>query len=383
MTAGRPPVVAHLIGVFLPPTANWLYEQMRVARARSIVLSKTRERPREFPWEPVYSLDAGSAWRRAGNRVARRVVGHYPDWHRAARREEVALLHAHFGPMGLHGLKLSRRLGAPLLTSFYGVDIWKHKRGEAGLRERYRPLFAEGAGFLAEGPAAAERLASLGCPPDKVYIHRLGVDLGSIPFARRARADAGPMRVLMAARFSEKKGMPYGVEAFCRVASENPRFALTIVGGPGAAVEERRIESEIHDIIERYGLASRVTFTGMLDRNALRALFPGHDIFLHPSVRAADGDAEGGHPVVITEAAASGLPTIATTHCDIPQIVRHGETGWLCPERDADALAGALNDAASDEARLARYGAVARTLVEKLYDISEERWDKLYEHFLR
>ena len=383
MIERRRPTVGQLIGVFLPLTANWLYEQMRAAGgARSVVLAKEREYRDEFTWDPVYALDAGSRFRRLANRAARKVVGHYPDWERAARREAVTLLHAHFGPMGLHGLSLARALDVPLLTSFYGVDIWKHKRGDAGLRRRYLPLFAQGAGFLVEGPVAAERVLSLGCSPMKVHVHRLGIDLSALPFTPRRYCPEGPLRILMAARFSEKKGIPYGVEAFCRIAHDDPRLELTIVGGPGPSPAERAIGREVQSIVARHGVTSRVRLTGMLDRAALRALYLEHHLFLHPSVRAVDGDAEGGHPVVITEAAASGLPIIATTHCDIPEIVRHGETGWLCPERDSSALASALREAIGDPERLARFGAAARKLVESRYDIQDQRWDQVYERFL-
>jgi colanic acid/amylovoran biosynthesis glycosyltransferase len=383
MTASGQPTVGHLIGVFLPLTANWLYEQMRAVRgACSVVLAKVRERESEFTWDPVYALDSGSKLRRLANRVARKIVGHYPDWERAARREGVRLLHAHFGPFGIHGLSLARALEVPLITSFYGVDIWKHKGGEAGLRQRYAPLFAKGAAFLVEGPAAAERVVSLGCSPSKVHVHRLGIDLSVIPFVPRTHPRGQPIRILMAARFSEKKGIPYGVEAFCRVAKHDLRLELTIVGGPGDSPAERAIEDEVHSLIARHGLTSRVRLPGMLSRATLRALFLEHHIFLHPSVRALDGDAEGGHPVVITEAAASGLPIIGTTHCDIPQIVAHGETGWLCRERDSDALASALRDAVADPERLTRFGAAARRLVERYYDISVQRWDTVYQQFI-
>jgi colanic acid/amylovoran biosynthesis glycosyltransferase len=381
--ASRTPTVGHLFGVFLRLTANWLYEQMRAARGvRSVVLAKAREREFEFPWDPVYVLDSRSQLGRLANRAARRVIGHYPDWERGARREAVSLLHAHFGPMGMHGLSLARALGVPLLTSFYGVDIWKHKRGDVGLRHRYKRLFAQGAGFLVEGPAAAERVVSLGCPSTKIHVHRLGIDLSEITFEPRTHGGSGPIRILMAARFLEKKGIPYGVEGFCRIARADPRLELTIVGGAGDSPHERAIEDEIHSIIARHGMTSRVRLLGMLDRAALRAQFLEHHIFLHPSVRALDGDAEGGHPVVITEAAASGLPTIATTHCDIPQIVAHGETGWLCPERDSAAIASVLSDAVADPERLLRFGAAARRLVERRYDIRAQRWDQVYERFM-
>jgi colanic acid/amylovoran biosynthesis glycosyltransferase len=56
-------------------------------------------------------------------------------------------------------------------------------------------------------------------------------------------------------------------------------------------------------------------------------------------VTASNGDTEGGAPVSIIEMAASGMPIVSTTHCDIPEVVIDGETGFLAPERDSTALA--------------------------------------------
>ena len=65
-------------------------------------------------------------------------------------------------------------------------------------------------------------------------------------------------------------------------------------------------------------------------------------VFLAPSVTAADGDTEGGAPVSLLEVQATGLPVVATTHADIPEVTRPGESAFLVPERDVDALAERL-----------------------------------------
>jgi len=57
-------------------------------------------------------------------------------------------------------------------------------------------------------------------------------------------------------------------------------------------------------------------------------------IFLSPSVTALDGDTEGGAPVTIIEMAATGMPIISTKHCDIPEVIKDGVTGFLANERD-------------------------------------------------
>ncbi len=58
-----------------------------------------------------------------------------------------------------------------------------------------------------------------------------------------------------------------------------------------------------------------------------------------PVATLKDMDCEGGAPVVLLDAQATGMPVISTTHCDIPDEVVHGETGLLSPEKDVGALA--------------------------------------------
>ena len=63
-----------------------------------------------------------------------------------------------------------------------------------------------------------------------------------------------------------------------------------------------------------------------------------HHIFISPSVTAKDGDTEGGAPVSIIEASASGMPVVSTTHCDIPEVVQYDNQDWLVPEYDVENL---------------------------------------------
>ena len=63
-----------------------------------------------------------------------------------------------------------------------------------------------------------------------------------------------------------------------------------------------------------------------------------HHIFISPSITASDGDTEGGAPVTIIEMAATGMPIVSTRHCDIPEVVEDGVTGFLAPERDVNGL---------------------------------------------
>jgi colanic acid/amylovoran biosynthesis glycosyltransferase len=129
-------------------------------------------------------------------------------------------------------------------------------------------------------------------------------------------------------------------------------------------------------------MQERVRFTGFVPLAELDAMARTHHLLMHPSVHAAGGDAEGGHPVVMTQAAATGMPILGTRHCDIPEVVEPGRTGWLVPERDVDALTAALLDVAARPDVLPAYGRAARALVEAKYDARRDTLDTVYDAVL-
>jgi len=71
------------------------------------------------------------------------------------------------------------------------------------------------------------------------------------------------------------------------------------------------------------------------------------------------GDSEG-TPVAVLEAGAAGLPVIATRHAGIPDVVREGQTGLLCDERDIATMAEHMHTVLTDPSAAARLGAAAR-----------------------
>jgi colanic acid/amylovoran biosynthesis glycosyltransferase len=73
-------------------------------------------------------------------------------------------------------------------------------------------------------------------------------------------------------------------------------------------------------------------------------------------------------PVVVKEAGTSVLPVVSSRQGGIPEIVVHGETGWLAPERDVDALAQSLRMLAADRRLRARAGEAARARIAGEYD---------------
>jgi len=149
------------------------------------------------------------------------------------------------------------------------------------------------------------------------------------------------------------------------------------------------LEAKLEKLAEQYGVANLVTFHGARTQDEIRTLLRDSDVLCLPSVTAYNGDAEG-LGMVVLEAAASGVPVVATRHGGIVEAVRDGETGLLVDERDGEALGHALERLRSNVSMREYMGRRGRDLVEKDFDVvkqtaSLERvyFEVLEEHNLR
>ena len=362
--------VANSFEVWLPLTMTWAYNQMRYAEGtRALVLAGTTVNRERFPWEPVYATASSverarvRALRRAGRRAYPRSYG------RAFRDHRPQVLHSHFGYRGWADLPLARRFGPAHVVTFYGHDVTMFPRTWPVWRRRYAELFADADLFLCEGPFMRRSLVQLGCAEDKVRVQRLGVELDRLPCRPRVLGDGEPVRVLIAGAFRPKKGIPAALEAVAFSRARGRDLRVTVVGGSSGSAMEEAERASIEDVVRRHGLADVVDFAGMVPYERLLGEYARHHLFLSPSITAPDGDSEGGAPVSIIEAAATGMPVVSTTHCDIPEVVEDGVTGVLAPEGDQQTLDEALDRLVSAPSRWPTMGEAAADLVRRRFDV--------------
>jgi colanic acid/amylovoran biosynthesis glycosyltransferase len=105
------------------------------------------------------------------------------------------------------------------------------------------------------------------------------------------------------------------------------------------------------------------------------------DIMLAISVTSQSGDREG-IPVAIVEGLAVGLPVISTLHSGIAEAVQNGESGFLVPERDANALAEKLEYLIEHPNLWPEMGRKGRKYLVEHYDIDKLN-DRLVEMYQR
>jgi glycosyltransferase involved in cell wall biosynthesis len=113
------------------------------------------------------------------------------------------------------------------------------------------------------------------------------------------------------------------------------------------------------------GLTHRVRFLGQKSREKVEELLAGMDLLVIPSSMEA-------MPYVLLEGMAAGLPVVASAIFGIPEVVVPGETGWLFPKGDENALASQLREALDAPERRRAMGEAARRRFEKYFTLERQ-----------
>jgi colanic acid/amylovoran biosynthesis glycosyltransferase len=143
------------------------------------------------------------------------------------------------------------------------------------------------------------------------------------------------------------------------------------------------LRDSLRQLIRELKMDNRIRLLGPVDDIRLDQIYRDSHILLHPSVVDREGNREG-QGVVLLEAQAHGMMVVATRHNAFVETVLDGQTGFLVPERDSDALAEKILYLLNHPEIWPSIVAVARSRVESLYDIRQlnNRLETLYEDLL-
>jgi glycosyltransferase involved in cell wall biosynthesis len=243
-------------------------------------------------------------------------------------------LHAHF----LHTPASVSRYAAKILglkwsVSAHAVDIYTTPEWEVAEK------LSDMEWLLTCTDANRRYLCGLTEQTHKINLAYHGTDVarfaaaGTRPSLTDGSAADDPVRILSVGRLVAKKGYPDLLRALAKLPDDlNWRF--THVGGGG---DLARLQSLAKDL----GLDGRVTWLGAMGQDAVIEAYGAADIFALASRIAANGDRDG-LPNVLVEAAAAGLPAVATRVSAIPELIEDGVNGLLAEEGDVAAIAAAL-----------------------------------------
>lgn len=194
----------------------------------------------------------------------------------------------------------------------------------------------------------------------KVHVVHCGLPADAFPVRARTPRTGAPV-ILFLAQLAERKGVVFLVEA-CRLLRERRvPFRCRILGdGPQREEALARIRAQ--------GLEELVELVGAVFQEHLLVEFALADVFALPCVVAADGDVDG-IPVALMEAMAMELPVVSTSVSGIPELVVDGICGLVVPQRDAVALADALERLLGDVGLRERLGRAGRRKVLEEFDV--------------
>jgi glycosyltransferase involved in cell wall biosynthesis len=275
---------------------------------------------------------------------------------RQFRRLRPDIVHTHNPKPGLYGRVAARLTGVPtVVNTVHGLyaqptDTWKRRTAVYTL-ERLAARCSDAE--LVQNPEDIAVLTRLGVPSAKLTVLGNGIDLDRFDPAVHSRAAAraqlgvGPDTVVCGAvgRLVREKGYPELIEAARRVAATID-FRLVIVGPNDPSKSD-----SLADSVVRQAEADGVVFLGL--REDVESLYPGFDVYALASHRE-------GFPRSAMEAAAMGLPIVATDIRGCRQVVDDGLSGLLVPVADSYALSQALEKLSGDRPLRERMGRAAR-----------------------
>ena len=298
----------------------------------------------------------GLAWR-MGKRADRALAYHLVYLAEACcllewlRQCDAAHVHAHFGTNGAEVAMLVRVLGGPPYSfTVHGPEEFD-KPEFLGLREKVeRSKFV--VAISSYGRSQLYRWIPFAAWP-KVQVVHCGLEAG---FRVGSSEVSTAPRLVCVGRLCEQKGQLLLLEAAGRLAARGTGFELVFAG-------EGEMRGEIEATVDRLGLRQSVRITGWISSAQVRA-----EILASRALVLASF-AEG-LPVVLMEAMALGRPVISTLIAGIPELVRDGDTGWLVPAGDIDALTGAIESClATAPEQLATMGQRCRARALERHDV--------------
>ena len=188
-----------------------------------------------------------------------------------------------------------------------------------------------------------------------ISIIPMPVDTGTF-FPGLERQASAPLRIGFVGRLVPEKGVDTTLKALATLPSGTA--VLTVIGdGPQLPALE--------ELAGSLGVAEAVTWRGSLDREATAEAYRAFDVVLVPSKATARWREQFGR--VVIEAAATGVPVIATRSGELPFLVESLGAGWIVEEDDAAAMAHILQTLCEDRDSLVEAGHRARRSVEERY----------------
>jgi len=158
---------------------------------------------------------------------------------------------------------------------------------------------------------------------------------------KRERQDC--IKILYMANLDERKGVKKAIEAFSELKGKGLNGRLVIAGADTAFLTRESLQNYINDQYPE--IKEDIQLFGPAYGNDKHNLFASSDIFLYPTQHDAA-------PLVVLEALSHGLPVVCSAQGALPDMIYHGENGFISPSNSAKEYCSLLEASATDIDRL-------------------------------
>lgn len=284
------------------------------------------------------------------------VAGLYRKIRAVLSKTPYACVHANWAiPQGfVQGAFFSGSTDPPYVLATRGGDIYTAKHG---FRRRLVRLALKRAAAVTSVSKALRDviIKEIGFEADLENLHVISSGVALDRFKPDLRDEQWPVQyglnrplILFVGRLAEKKGLTYLLQAMATKPVQNTSASLIIVGdGP--------LRSDLEAEVRARHISDRVRFIGSLDHRFLPIVYASADLFCAPFITGKDSDEEG-LPTVLTEAGASGLPSIVSDAGGVKEILVNAQTGFIVPQKDPNALGDALYQLITDDQQRRTFG---------------------------
>lgn len=266
-------------------------------------------------------------------------------------RETYDIIHANFFMSGLVACEIKRVLDIPFVITFHALGrVRRLHQHEADLfpNERFEiedRIVSEADHLIAECPQDEDDLIRLySADPIKISIIPCGFDATEMRPVNKAYArtrlgfEPQEKIILQLGRIVPRKGIDTVIRAFAHLINDYEISARLIIVGGESDNPDPQLTPEIgrlQTIAYQEGVSDRVIFAGRCGRNTLKYFYSAADVFVTTPWYEPFG-------VTPVEAMACGTPVIGANVGGIKFTVSDGETGFLVPPKDQQALAGKI-----------------------------------------
>jgi len=294
---------------------------------------------------------------------------------RFMRKEKIGIVHCLLYASHTFGRIAAILARVPVILAWEEGEIF----GQVPIRhiwvDRILSRFTDG--IVSCSDAAKEEIIRKEAIPEyKIRVIRNAVDLDKFNTSRdtatiRSQLGIGKDEILIGtvASLSNKiKGQEYLIRAMPQIINVYPQTKLLLVGeGPSRA--------DFLQITETLNISDKVIFTGF--RKDIPDIMNALDIYVCSSILEGLG-------LSILEAMSFKKPVIATRVGGTPELVIHGQTGFLVPSKDANSLAQATIKLLADRGKMQQMGRLGFERVRAVFSVNSfiKEMESLYKEFL-